>query len=88
MSRRWSAGSHNLSQAAPDPAGGNRRQITLTDAGRALVEHAGIDLIEHLTRLVESVGVPFDAYLAPTQQLNAALDGGAGTRSRAATPTP
>jgi DNA-binding MarR family transcriptional regulator len=77
-----------LLAVAPDPAGGNRRQISLTDSGRALVEHAGIDLIERLTRLVESIGVPFDTYLAHTQRLNAALEGGTGTRPRAATPTP
>ena len=55
-------------------------------AGRALVEHAGTDLIQRLTELVESSGVPFDTYLAHTRRLNAALDG-AGTRPRAATPT-
>jgi DNA-binding MarR family transcriptional regulator len=63
----------------PDPAGGNRRQINLTDAGRALVDHAGTDLIQRLTELVESCGVPFDTYLAHTQRLNDALDG-PGTR--------
>ncbi len=68
-----------------DPAGGNRRQIALTDAGRDLVEQAGSDLIQRLTGLVESSGVPFDTYLSYTRRLNAALDG-AGTRTRAATP--
>lgn len=68
-----------LLTVAPDPAGGNRRQITLTDAGRALVDHAGTDLIQRLTELVEANGVPFDTYLAHTRRLNAALDG-AGTR--------
>jgi DNA-binding MarR family transcriptional regulator len=68
-----------LLTVVPDPAGGNRRQINLTDAGRALVDHAGTDLIQRLTELVESCGVPFDTYLAHTQRLNAALDG-AGTR--------
>lgn len=62
-----------------DPAGGNRRQINLTDAGRALVARAGTDLIQRLTELVESSGVPFDTYLAYTQRLNAALEV-AGTR--------
>ncbi len=59
----------------PDPAGGNRRQIALTDAGRTLVDNAGTDLIQRLTELVESSGVPFDTYLAHTRRLNAALDG-------------
>ena len=49
-----------LLAVVPDPAGGNRRQINLTDAGRALVDHAGTDLIQRLTELVESSGVPFD----------------------------
>jgi DNA-binding MarR family transcriptional regulator len=59
----------------PDPAGGNRRQIALTEAGRALVNQAGTDLIQRLTALVESSGVPFDLYLAHTRLLNAALEG-------------
>jgi DNA-binding MarR family transcriptional regulator len=68
-----------LLTVVPDPAGGNRRQIALTDAGKALVERAGTDLIRRLTELVESSGVPFDTYLAHTRRLNAAL-GGAATR--------
>ncbi|MGI5240240.1 MarR family winged helix-turn-helix transcriptional regulator [Dactylosporangium sp. CA-139066] len=63
-----------LLTVVPDPAGGNRRQIALTDAGRAMVERAGTDLVQRLTELVESSGVPFDTYLAHTRRLNAALD--------------
>ncbi len=66
-----------LLAVGPDPAGGNRRQIALTDAGRALVGRAGTDLIQRLTEFVESTGVPFDTYLAHTQRLNAALEGAA-----------
>ncbi|MEU5726129.1 MarR family transcriptional regulator [Micromonospora sp. NPDC047738] len=65
-----------LLTVAPDPAGGNRRRIALTDAGRELVERAGTELIGRLTELVESSGVPFDTYLAYTRRLNAALGGG------------
>ncbi|WP_405431329.1 MarR family winged helix-turn-helix transcriptional regulator [Micromonospora sp. NBC_00617] len=65
-----------LLTVTPDPAGGNRRRIALTDAGRELVERAGTELIGRLTELVESSGVPFDAYLAHTRRLNAALGGG------------
>ncbi|MFU8874448.1 MarR family winged helix-turn-helix transcriptional regulator [Micromonospora sp. SL4-19] len=65
-----------LLTVAPDPAGGNRRRIALTDAGRELVERAGTELIGRLTELVESSGVPFDTYLAHTRRLNAALGGG------------
>ncbi|MET8912585.1 MarR family transcriptional regulator [Micromonospora sp. NPDC004551] len=65
-----------LLTVAPDPAGGNRRRIALTDAGRKLVERAGTELIGRLTELVESSGVPFGTYLAYTRRLNAALGGG------------
>ncbi|MET8093469.1 MarR family transcriptional regulator [Micromonospora sp. NPDC005220] len=65
-----------LLTVTPDPAGGNRRRIALTDAGRELVERAGTELIGRLTELVESSGVPFDTYLAHTRRLNAALGGG------------
>lgn len=65
-----------LLAVTPDPAGGNRRRIALTDAGRQLVERAGTELIGRLTELVESSGVPFDTYLAYTRRLNAALGGG------------
>ncbi|WP_052744762.1 MarR family winged helix-turn-helix transcriptional regulator [Micromonospora sp. HK10] len=64
-----------LLTVTPDPAGGNRRRIALTDAGRQLVERAGTELIGRLTELVESSGVPFDTYLAYTRRLNAALGG-------------
>ncbi|MFF3856396.1 MarR family winged helix-turn-helix transcriptional regulator [Micromonospora sp. NPDC002575] len=65
-----------LLTVTPDPAGGNRRRIALTDAGRELVERAGTELVGRLTELVESSGVPFDTYLAHTRRLNAALGGG------------
>ncbi|MFI7431272.1 MarR family winged helix-turn-helix transcriptional regulator [Micromonospora sp. NPDC049836] len=65
-----------LLTVTPDPAGGNRRRIALTDVGRQLVERAGTELIGRLTELVESSGVPFDTYLAYTRRLNAALGGG------------
>jgi DNA-binding MarR family transcriptional regulator len=65
-----------LLTVTPDPAGGNRRRIALTDAGRELLERAGTELIGRLTELVESSGVPFDTYLAHTRRLNAALGGG------------
>jgi DNA-binding MarR family transcriptional regulator len=63
-----------LLDVAPDPGGGNRRRIALTAAGRDLVNRAGTDLIDRLTRLVEASGVPFDPYLAHTRRLNAALE--------------
>ncbi|MGW5670696.1 MarR family winged helix-turn-helix transcriptional regulator [Micromonospora sp. NPDC003776] len=63
-----------LLTVAPDPAGGNRRRIALTDSGRTLVNRAGTELIQRLTQLVESSGVPFETYLAHTRRLNAALE--------------
>src|SRR5258707_1009504 len=66
-----------LLTVVPDPAGGNRRQINLTDAGRALADHAGTDLVQRLTELVESCGWPFDPSLAPPKRLTAAVDGAA-----------
>jgi len=70
-----------LLDVVPDPAGGNRRRIALTEAGQALVAKAGIHLIERLTTLLRDNGVPFDTYLTHTRKLNAALD------STAARPT-
>jgi len=62
-----------LLSVLPDPAGGNRRRIALTDAGRDLVARAGTDLVQRLTKFVESTGVPFETYFAHTQRLNAVL---------------
>jgi DNA-binding MarR family transcriptional regulator len=62
-----------LLDVAPDPAGGNRRRIALTVAGRDLVNRVGTDLIGRLTEVVRASGVPFDTYLAHTRRLNAAL---------------
>lgn len=69
-----------LLAVAPDPGGGNRRRIVLTEDGTALVERAGTRLIELLTETVESVGVPFETYLSHTRRLNAALDDAAARR--------
>jgi DNA-binding MarR family transcriptional regulator len=63
-----------LLSVTPDPAGGNRRRIALTETGRDVLNRAGTDLIERLRALVESSGVPFDTYLAYTRRLNAALN--------------
>ncbi|MGI5246679.1 MarR family winged helix-turn-helix transcriptional regulator [Dactylosporangium sp. CA-139066] len=69
-----------LLTVAPDPAGGNRRQIALSDAGKVPVDRAVTELIERLIELVEASGVPFDTYLTQTRRLNAAL-GDASIRS-------
>jgi DNA-binding MarR family transcriptional regulator len=63
-----------LLDVEPDPAGGNRRRIALTAAGRDLVNRAGTHLIDRLIELVEASGVPFDMYLMHTRRLNAALE--------------
>jgi DNA-binding MarR family transcriptional regulator len=69
-----------LLSVSADPAGGNRRRIALTDAGRALVDRAGTDLIRRLTEFVSSCGVPFDTYLTHTRRLNAAVESAATLR--------
>jgi DNA-binding MarR family transcriptional regulator len=63
-------------QSAPDPAGGNRRQLRLTATGERLVHTWGAELEERLAAVVEAAGVPYRAYRAHTQRLLSALDGG------------
>jgi DNA-binding MarR family transcriptional regulator len=62
-----------LLDAVADPAGGNRRRIALTDAGRDLVRRGTADLAERLAAAVEAAGVPFDTYYAHTRALNDVL---------------
>lgn len=61
-------------RAESEPGNGNRRRLTLTAAGRQLVD-AGRELLEtRLAALARSSGVPYDEYVAQTDQLLAALD--------------
>ena len=63
-----------LLEAPPDPAGGNRRQLTLTPVGKALVEKCR-ELLEHrFAALVERSGVSYAHYARDTRLLLRALD--------------
>jgi len=62
-----------LLDAPPDPAGGNRRQLTLTLAGKDLVEQCR-ELLEHrFTDLVQRSGVSYTDYARDTRLLINAL---------------
>jgi DNA-binding MarR family transcriptional regulator len=63
-----------LLEAARDPATGNRRRLTLTADGTALIEQWGAVLEERLAALVEQSGVPYDRYSEDTKRLIRALD--------------
>lgn len=63
-----------LLTASADPAGGNRRQLTLTPAGAQHVKEWGTRLEERLAGLIEASGVPYGAYLDHTKRLLETLD--------------
>jgi DNA-binding MarR family transcriptional regulator len=63
-----------LLSVIPDPAGGNRRRLTLTDAGRRLVVPIREQFEEKLSALVAFSGVSYDEYAASTSQLLAAVE--------------
>lgn len=58
----------------PDPAGGNRRSLSLTPQGERLVEQCRDLLERRFADLVKRSGVPYDAYARHTRRLMAALD--------------
>jgi DNA-binding MarR family transcriptional regulator len=62
-------------EAFADPAGGNRHQLRLTDAGAELVARWGGELEARFAALVEDAGVPYRAYRAHTRRLLGALEG-------------
>ncbi|MGW0249214.1 MarR family winged helix-turn-helix transcriptional regulator [Nocardia goodfellowii] len=61
-------------EVGPDPAGGNRRQLGLTDTGRRLVASAQTELEDRLAMLVSDSGVPYAEYSENTARLLAALN--------------
>lgn len=63
-----------LLEAVPDPAGGNRRRLCLTPAGKDVVEQARALLERRFADLVERSGVAYAAYARDTRMLIAALD--------------
>jgi DNA-binding MarR family transcriptional regulator len=64
-----------LLEAARGQAGGNRRRLTLTAEGSALVARWGGVLEERLAALVTQSGVPYERYSEDTKRLIRALDG-------------
>lgn len=63
-----------LLDVGPDPAGGNRRRLALTRAGKERVE-ACRDLLEaRFAGVVAGTGLPYAAYAEHTRALIAALD--------------
>ena len=63
-----------LLEATPDPAGGNRRLLTITPAGKKQVEACASLLEGRFAALVEHSGVDYDRYAEDTRRLIHALD--------------
>lgn len=64
-----------LIEADPDPAGGNRRQLTLTKHGRIALKKGGALLENRLAEIVEGAGIDYGDYNGATMRLLAALGG-------------
>jgi DNA-binding MarR family transcriptional regulator len=65
-----------LLQVTPDPAGGNRRRLALTTAGKETVEACAALLEGRLASLVEHSGVAYERYAEDTRRLLHALGDG------------
>jgi DNA-binding MarR family transcriptional regulator len=63
-----------LLDVQPDPAGGHRRQLSLTNKGKQLVASVQQGLEERLAALVAHSGVPYAEYTEHTAQLLARFD--------------
>ncbi|TDC88918.1 MarR family transcriptional regulator [Nonomuraea deserti] len=63
-----------LVDVQPDPAGGNRRQLSLTDEGKRLVATLRQEFEEKLAALVADSGVPYAEFAEHTERLLATLD--------------
>jgi DNA-binding MarR family transcriptional regulator len=66
-------------EVGADPAGGNRRRLTLTLAGEKVVERWGGELERRFAALVEDARVPYRTYADYTQRLLTQLDAVDGT---------
>ena len=62
-----------LLQVGFDPAGGNRRRLALTPAGKEQVEACGRVLEGRFAALVARSGVPYEQYAEQTRRLIAGL---------------
>ena len=71
-----SLASVGLLNVSPEPAGGNRRQLSLTSQGEELVERCANVLESRLVALVEFSGIPYAAYARHTKRLLTALERG------------
>jgi DNA-binding MarR family transcriptional regulator len=58
-----------LLDVQPDPAGGHRRQLSLTDEGKQLVASIQQSLEDRLAALVAHSDVPYDQYAEHTARL-------------------
>ncbi|MGJ6966240.1 MarR family winged helix-turn-helix transcriptional regulator [Streptosporangium sp. G11] len=63
-----------LLDVQPDPAGGRRRRLSLTDEGKRLVASVQQGFEERLAALVAHSGVPYDEYVEHTTRLLATFD--------------
>jgi DNA-binding MarR family transcriptional regulator len=63
-----------LLDVQPDPAGGRRRRLSLTDQGKQLVASVQQGFEERMARLVAHSGVPYDEYTEHTASLLATID--------------
>jgi DNA-binding MarR family transcriptional regulator len=63
-----------LLDISPDPAGGNRKRLSLTPAGKDTVEACATLLEGRFAALVDRSGVPYERYAADTRRLIRALD--------------
>ncbi len=63
-----------LLDVQPDPAGGNRRRLSLTDAGKRRVTSIRQEFEDRLAAVVAESGVPYDEYAEHTARLLATFD--------------
>ncbi|MEU8267446.1 MarR family transcriptional regulator [Sphaerisporangium sp. NPDC049002] len=63
-----------LLDAQPDPAGGNRRRLSLTEEGKRLVTSIQQGLEERLATVVTHSGVPYAEYARQTARLLATFE--------------
>ena len=63
-----------LLNVEPDPAGGNRRRLSLTDKGKKLVTSVRRDFEDRLAAFVQQSGVPYPQYAEHTRRLLSTLD--------------
>ncbi|WP_182900965.1 MarR family winged helix-turn-helix transcriptional regulator [Microbispora sp. H10830] len=63
-----------LLDVQPDPAGGNRRRLSLTDAGKRRVTSIRQEFEDRLASVVAESGVPYAEYAEHTARLLATFD--------------